>query len=184
MSRSSKYHTTQPSLSYVRRYSLDELFSDEELVDKLGVARNRIAATFTNATEWRHGRKRGTHNYILGVGGQQKDLEDHIIKHTLTHERKGIVTASELPKSIGDHIPTLKAVVRETNIRLIAAELDRMVNGEKLIWYNEHHGTWEALQSVIDNYLAELTNAKQVRKVDERLRREALHGGGRLRVVH
>ena len=169
---------------YIKQYELHELFDPEEIALKLKVARHRIAATFFYATERYRGRERAcTGNYIVNVDKRQKYLVDYIIEKTLVGRGHGIVTATELPEWVGDRPAVLKAIINDVNRRLIAVELSRMVQ-ESLIWFNEYHSTWETMQSVMDQFQAELNHAREIRKVDERLRREDLHDGGRLEVVH
>lgn len=169
---------------HVRRYELDELFDYEDIVVKLQVAQNRIVEAFATATEYRRGKIRGTGGYIIGVDKQQKALVDHIMTHVINGRKHGIVIASELPSWIGNSRGVLHTVIDDLNRRFVAVRLSELCQ-KKIIWFNEYNnGTWDIHQRALDQYYAELSYAKEIRKVDERLRREDLHGGGRLRVIH
>ena len=187
MSRSQAHQRTyqlHARKKHVRRYELDELFDLDELAVKMKVARNRITAAFVYSTEWRRGRKYVCHdNYIVNVGSKQKDLVEHIFGKIIVGKKHGIITCSELPERLGNRPSYLLAVANDASRRLVAVELSRMVQDE-IIWYNAHHGTWEITQTAVDTYHGELASARDIRKVDERLRRESRHNNGRLEVVH
>jgi len=184
MQRISTLRTYQPRrTSRVPDYRLDTLFSDDELTIKLMIAKYRILMAFDHATFWSHGKMRGTDNFIIGVGHRQKDLVHYVIEHVVEGMNGKIVTASELPEFVGDTSSILRAVARKTERQLVAVQL-AMLSPDG-IWFNaQTPGTWNISQSLMDEYLLNRYLVRAAKRVDARLRREALHNGGRLRVVH
>ncbi|AHB42244.1 hypothetical protein RAAC3_TM7C00001G0387 [Candidatus Saccharibacteria bacterium RAAC3_TM7_1] len=184
MSRISALRTYQPRhTSHIPGYRLDELFTDDELALKLLIAQYRILMAFDHATFWSHGKLRGTDNFIIGVGHRQKDLVQYIVERVVIGMKSGIVTASELPEFVGDTSSVLRDVARNTERQLVAVQL-AMLSPDS-IWFNaQTPGTWNVVQSLVDEYRLHRKLANEAKRVDARLRREALHNGGRLMVVH
>jgi hypothetical protein len=184
MSRISTLRTYQPRrAASTPKYRLDELFDDEELPVKLMIAKYRILMAFDHATFWSHGKQRGTDNFIVGVGHRQKDLTHYVIECVVKGMGRKIVTASELPGFVGDNSSVLRKVARETERQLVAVQLAML--SPDYIWFNaQTPGTWNVAPSLMDDYRLNRELVHEVKRVDARLRREALHGGGRLAVVH
>lgn len=186
MSHTSAQRTYPPQKreAYVKRYELDELFDDDDLVIKLQIAQSRIVEAFVHASEHHRGKLRKTDNYIPYVGPRRRDLVEYIVDHVLNRRNHRIVTSSELPAWLGGSVHVLKETAQDASTRLVAIRLYEMCQ-MKLIWFNGYNdGIWETTQSVVDQYRAEVSYGRDLRKTEERLRREDLHGGGRLRVVH
>lgn len=172
-------HRTFHRRSYIPDYELYELFSDDELMLKLMVAKYRILMAFDHATFWSHGKMRGTDNFIIGVGARQKDLVEYV-----ANRNGNIVTASELPDFVGDRSSVLRTIARNAEKRLLAVQLAMMCT-DNAIWFNgSTPGLWEVAQHLMDDYRLNRQMVIEAKRVDARLRREALHAGGRLRVVH
>ena len=184
MPRISALRTYQPRrTSHVPKYRLDELFSDDELTLKLMIAKYRIMMAFDHATFWSHGKERGTDNFIVGVGSRQKDLVHYIMEHVVKGMNSKIVTASDLPEFVGDTSSVLRHVAQEAERQLIAVQL-AMLSPDG-IWFNtQTPGTWNVAASLMDEYRLSRELTREAKRVDARLRREALHSGGRLMVVH
>jgi hypothetical protein len=184
MSASSAQRTYRSRRSrYTPDYRLDQLFSDDELSVKLMIARYRILMAFDHATYWSHGKLRGTDNFIIGVGPRQGDLADYVFNVVVDKMKCGIVTASELPEFVGNMTGTLRRVAEAAEQRLIAVQLAMMAPDE--VWFNAATpGTWNVAQSLMDEYRLSRELVRSAKKIDAQLRREALHNGERLRVVH
>jgi hypothetical protein len=184
MSTSSAQRTYRSKRSrYIPRYRLEELFTDDELTIKLMIARFRILMAFDHATFWSHGKIRGTDNFIVGVGSKQQNLVDYVVNRIVIDMNCGIVTASELPDFVGDTSSVLRKIARRTEVQLVAVQLAMMSPAD--IWYNaQTPGMWQVKQSVMDTYRLDRYFAATAKKVDTQRRRESLHSGGRLMVVH
>ena len=184
MSRTVSPRTYQSSRDqHTPNYRLDKLFSDDELAIKLTIAKFRILMAFDHATYWSHGKERGTDNFIVGVGSRQKDLVHYVIERVVNGMKSSIVTSSDLPEFVGDNSSQLRQVARRTERQLIAVRL-AMLSPDK-IWFDAHPpGCWNVSQGLMDDYRLNRKLVADAKKVDERLRREKLHGGGRLRVIH
>ncbi len=176
-------HANRPRQRHTPTYPLQELFDDDELTLKLQIARHRITKTFVHATVMSRGKRRETDNYIVGVGPRQKDLVAHVIGANLANHRSGIVTASELPACIGSTAAVLRAVAKHAEHQLVTVQLSLLCPSG--VWYNEDGtGAWEIAPTLTDEYHRNRHVVSEAKRIDARLRREALHGGGRLRVVH
>lgn len=184
MPRVSALRTYQPRhTSSVPDYKLESLFSDDVLTIKLMVAKYRILMAFDHATFWSCGKMRGTDNFIVGVDHRQKDLVQYIVERVVIGMGRGIVTASELPEFVGDNSSLLRHAAHKAERQLIAVQL-AMLSPES-IWFNaQPPGTWNVSQSLMDEYRYSRMLVIAAKRVDTRLRREGLHAGGRLRVVH
>ncbi len=184
MSRTSAHITSRSRGNYVPRYSFDSLFDDDELTLKLLIARHRILMAFDHATYWSHGKMRGTDNFIVGVGERQKDLVKHVTEHVILGMNRSIVTVSDLPRSIDATTSILRRIARDVERRLVAVQVSLMSN-RKDIWFDQSvPGYWGVLQSVMDDYRLNRHVTHEAKRVDQRLRRESLHGNGPLMVVH
>lgn len=184
MSKTSAHHSNTKHRSRIQHYSLDDLFDDDELALKLKISQHRIMKSFDYATYWSHGKMRGTDNFIVRVGPRQKDLVEHIFCSVITGRRSGIVTVSDLPREIEGSASTLQQVARSAERRLLAIQLSFMVQDGD-IWFDEQvPGTWNVRPSLMDDYRLNRQISAEAKRVDQRLRRESLHGGGRLMVVH
>ncbi len=186
MSHSTPLRTYQSRrTSHVPNYPLGVLFDHDDLTLKLMVAKYRILMAFDHATFWSHGKVRGTDNFIVGVGHRQKDLVQYVVERVVIGMKSGIVTASDLPEFVGDASSLLRQVARNAERQLIAVRLEMLVQEEKEIWFNHQTpGTWNVAQSLMDEYRLSRKLAHEARRIDARLRREALHDGGRLIAVH
>jgi hypothetical protein len=184
MSRISTLRTYQPRhTSHAPSYRLGDLFDDDQLAIKLMIAKYRILMAFDHATFWSHGKQRGTDNFIVGVGHRQKDLVHYVVEHVVKGMNGGIVTASELPDFVGDTSSVLRDVARSTERQLLAVQLAMLTPDG--IWFNaQTPGTWNISQSLMDEYRLGRKLVREAKRVDACLRREALHSGGRLMVVH
>ena len=166
---------------YVPRYKLDELFDEWQLQDGLLLAKYRIIDAFVNAEEFIRGKNRRTQSYIVGLGSRQKHLVGYVMQSVVLGRGLRFVTASELPRFVKQK--HLKKTQEMAEHDLIAAMLSQI--SPRDIWYNEDGtGTWEICQSLLDEYYLSLDLARLVGKNRARLRRESLHGGGRLQLVH
>ena len=115
---------------------------------KLVEARLRILAIFHRAYEVRpDGSRRGTDNYVGGVGSKPSDLAKHIVAEIHNpfiepHE----LEVEELSRSLGrDAVDKsmLKVVLEQINLMCSAAEL----------WFDERCGVWQMSQSCMQSYL-------------------------------
>lgn len=165
-------------------YSLEELFYPEELAEKMEIARRRVVTTFITATEpvptsrikWhqlvpnpdgsaRRKPRRGTDNYIIGVGSKQKDLAAHIVKTA----RKPIIRPCDLPESIRRHAHMVERVISAAEHRIVLALLNEMCSAPlSEIYYDEACGIWQIVQSCIDQHKRSLRQARQALKFDRR----------------
>lgn len=168
---------------YVRDYPLEELFSDDALLDKLAIAGHRILKAFDLATYKTRGKWHGTDNFIVGVGPRQKHLVEYVMQRIVRGMNSGIVYVTELPEELGNVKAVLGEARRNAERRLIAVRLDQLVQiGE--IWFDEQTpGTWNICTSAMDRYRHNIELIESAKFIDEQLRRERLHNG-RLRVVH
>lgn len=167
---------------YVPSYGISELFDDEALQDKLVIARNRVAAAFYYAERWSRGRYRPC-EYIVGLGPKQKDLVEYVMETVIGYHHRGIVTIAELPTWLGKDPHMLRRIADRAEHNLVALALNELVK-ERHVWYNKYYGTWETQQSILDEYIQQIKTAREIRKVDEQLRREALHADEILEQVH
>lgn len=168
--------------TYVPHYTLDQLFDEILMADKLLLAESRIVTAFFFATEEIHGRQYRTYTYIYGVGKKQKDLVSHIFNGYVDLSGGHFITASELPKFVRDS--EIRETAHRAEKQLVAEKLNQMI-AQCDIWFNDFSvGTWEIVPSIIDKHRTDKQAAALVYKTHQRLRREKLHGGGRLRVVH
>lgn len=184
MSRSS-FKRTYPyrQHDYIPDYSLDSLFKPADLTIKLMIAEHRLMMAFDHAVYWSHGKLRGTDNFIVGVGHRQKDLVEHVIERIVEGMKSGIVTASDLPDFVGDTSSVLRRVARNAERRILAVRLEQLAGDG--IWFDRQTpGTWNISQSMMDTYRSNKRMTAEASRIDTRLRREGLHSGGRLRVVH
>ena len=165
------------------RFMLRDLFDDDELVSKLQLAEHRIMKAFARATQWQNGKMRGTNNVIIGIGPKQKNLVDHVMDKVVVGMRSPIVTVSDLPVLDGETTGQLKAIARDVEERLVAVRISKIIPHK--IWFDEWNGgTWNVSMKAMDDYRLNSKIAAQAHRTDQRLRREGLHSGGRLRVVH
>ncbi len=160
---------------------LEELFYDDDRLSlKLMTAEYRICHVFAHATDWINGKQRGTDNFIVGVDRRQKDLVNHIFDQVAGT----IVYVSELPRLENETATSLRFVARNAERRLLAVQLSIMVR-RCAIWFDEQPpGTWNIVPSVMDMYYHNKDRAAEAYHVEQQQRREALHGGGRIRQVH
>ncbi len=169
--------------SYLPHYGLDELFDNDELALKLKIAQYRILTAFDRATYFAHGKVRSTDNFIIGVGERQKDLVEHVVDTVITGMKRGIVCASELPTWLGDNSPILRSAARNAERQIVAVQLAML--SPRNIWFEyQAPGFWVVAPSLMDEYRLDRELVAEAKKIDTRLRREGLHGDGRLRVVH
>lgn len=186
MPRSTLQQRIKPSRreEFIPSYELGSLFDDDDLTLKLMIAKYRLLMAFDRATYWAHGKKRGTDNFIIGVGDRQKDLVAHVEQNVLIGMRCGIVSASELPDFLGEKSSVLRKVARDAEKQLLAVRLAQLAaDGE--VWFNRHTpGTWNVSQRLMDDYQLDRQLTSEAKRIDSLLRRESLHHGGRLRVVH
>lgn len=165
-------------------YRLDELFYPEELADKMEIARRRVVAAFIEATEpipfsriktscstfdgleHPRSRLRGTDNYIIGVGGKQKDLAYYIVRTS----KRPIVTPGDLPteiRQLGQRMQ--QRIIFETDVRIVLALLNEMCQAPlSEIRYDEACGIWQIVQSSIDRHKMSLSRARFALKFDRR----------------
>ena len=162
---------------HLTHYPLDELFSGARMADKLTLAEGRIVEVFTTATEIRRGRSYPTRGYIGAIGKTQKEL----VAHVITNSRR-FVTVSELSKSVP--YQQLKIVARRAEKDLVSAKVAQLVQKND-VWFNEYAtGIWEIRPSLIDKYELDRELVRLIRKTDQQIRREHLHGDYPLRAVH
>lgn len=176
--------TSAHTKKHTPRYALRDLFDDDELALKLLIARHRIMKAFDYATFWSHGKMRGTDNFIVGVGPRQKDLVKYVLDRVVVGACNGIVAVNDLPHSIDQTAKVLRQIARDAESRILAVQISFMVQDGRL-WFEEQiPGTWNVLQSCMDDYRLNRHVAQEANRVDAISRRESLYGGGRLMVVH
>lgn len=169
---------------YIRSRRLDQLFDDKDLTDKLILTKYRVLTAFDHATVWCNGRLRGADNYIVGVGPRQKDLVDHVVSKVIVGMNCTILTINDLPYDMDGSRAELRQVIDDAERQLLAACISTMV-GDSRIWFEEQvPGTWNVLQSTMDEYRRDRPAIAAAKKADATWRRTKLHGGSRLRVVH
>lgn len=167
---------------YIPHYPLDMLFSEPQFGDKMSLAQRRIVQAFDEAYEIRRGKVIHTRTYIGNIGSRQKDLVKHIIDNYVRKDDNGFVTASELPPSIERR--HLRGVAHQAEKGLVTLSLNWLCD-RKDVWYNQYAtGIWEIRQGIVDQYRLDKREAQLNYGTLQTLRREKLHGGGRLRVVH
>lgn len=149
------------------RCELSELFDELKLMELMAVARLRIIATFDHATEHYRGQVRGTDNYIGGLGSRQTDLVRHIDKN----QKKPFVKVQDLPAELRMALiqkrrraEQIADQAQHDIIALVVAEMCQPSNGH--IWYDETHGLWSILPSVVDEYRYTLRRARRALKRD------------------
>lgn len=166
---------------HVPHYPLSELFNEAKMLDKLLLAESRIVTAFCCATELIRGRQYPTYTFICEVGPRQSDLVSYVYTQHVSGSG-GFVLASELPSFIVD--AHLTSVARHAERMLLATQLAAMVSRCE-IWYNEYStGIWEIVPSRVDKHLLDRATVRLVHKTEQQRRREVLHGGGRLAIVH
>ena len=166
---------------HVPRYLLNELFDEYRLLDKLLLAESRIVTAFCCATELIRGRRYPTYTFICGLGSRQSNLVAYVYDH---HVRGtgGFVIASELPGFVADS--HLAGVIQQAEKTLLAVQLAAMVSRCE-VWYNSYGpGIWEIIPSRVDKHQLDRDTLLLVYKTAQQRRREKLHGGGRLAIVH
>lgn len=157
------------------RYELEELFTEEEIVDFMSVARQSISGEFFFAVErnprYKRGSNkrpfRGTENYIIGVGGRPSDLARYVTEKT----HRQIVSTKCLPCHLTMLKPKLvERIVYAARYDIVLRTINAMMkNGE--IRYDEGLGTWNVNQSNIDDFLDDRAFRKAIKrslKVDDR----------------
>lgn len=184
VSRTSIYSARHSRKEFLPDYPLSEIFDEDGLELRLLIARHRILKAFDLATFWSHGKMRGTDNFIVEVGPKQKDLVDHIMTSIVVDGRSAILTLSDLPGHIEGSNATLRQVVRRASRRLLAIQLSSMAQDGQVWFDRQIPGTWNVLPSLMDTYHKNRQVAAGVKKIEATERREGLHGGSRLRVVH
>lgn len=147
-------------------YPLDELFTDDELADKLVVARRRVIRSFYFATEVYRGKTQRTDNYVLGVGPKQKEL----VKHVIRDNWRPIVTAKDLPEMMSEFTPGQQELIaRRAQQDVYAFQINSMCSRPLFeIYFDEAHGVWQMIQSAIDEYRLQNQHARHAVKFDLR----------------
>lgn len=167
-------------------YHLDELFDSVQLRDLMDVARQIVVKAFIMATEptptsrikmtnmrsssevefWvARNPRRSTDNYIIGVGGKQKDLATHVLRHA----RRPIVRESDLPRELRHSKKDVQRIISSANHRIVAALLNEMCSAPLCeIWYEKDCGLWQIIQSSVDGYKQAIRKARAALKFDRR----------------
>lgn len=145
---------------------LDELFTDEELIEKLWLARHRIITIFYNEMEWRNGKFRKTDNYVIGVGKKQSELARYICSQI----KRGFVSESDLPPRMAELSPRdIRDTISNLQYRIILTMLNQLCSPVGCdIWYDEETGIWQMSQSCHDKMKAEFRQARKAIKFDRR----------------
>lgn len=157
---------------FFREYELEELFTEEEVIDLMSTARQSVAGEFYFACEenprWRPGsdkkRFRGTDNFIIGVGGKPSELARFVAQKT----HRQIVSAKQLPSNLAALQPKLvEMIVRAARYSIVLHAINAMIeNGE--IRYDHGLGTCNVSQSNIDDFLDD----RAFRKVAKRIKND------------
>lgn len=129
-------------------YRLDELFDDSLIEDFLTLARLRVLREIRHATVLHRGRRKGTDNYVIGVGGKQSEFAQFV----LTNMRKQFVMKFHLPQHLQELAPKfVDHIVRQAHYGCLLDTINAMVDADELR-YDEARGTWEITQSAMDEY--------------------------------
>ena len=154
-------------------YELEELFTDEQIVDILVIARLAVAGEFFHAKDFNPRYKPGqgmrqffnTDNYIIGCEGRPAKLARYVIEKT----HRQIAHKNQLPDNLQELSPAhVERIVEIARFKAIIAAIDIMfVEGE--IWYDEGFGIWNVRQSTLDEYTEDRAFRKAIRvKLDKR----------------
>ena len=143
---------------------LEHIFDEDSLAELLTSARRRVTSIIHHSTEWRRGKFRRTDNYVLGVGGHQKDLARHICSRL----NKDFVYLDHLPDGVEDLSQRyLDDIIDNLQYRLILADINQMVRDADL-WYDEATGIWQTTQRCHDLMKEESSRVKRAYKFDRR----------------
>jgi hypothetical protein len=153
---------------------LGQLFDEDELADKLLLARRRVIRSFHFAEEpyreeklpyggYRMGR-RGTDNYIIGVGQRRMDLVHHIVADNW----RPIVTARDLPDHMSEFNRKWREMIADRALtNLYALQVNLMCSKPLFeIYFDEARGIWQIVQSAVDEYLQQNRRARNAVKFD------------------
>lgn len=163
-------------------FRLEELFTEEQLVDLMTLARNRILSSFYRATEKRsrsltgpertskrNGFRRpyylviGTDNYIIGIEGLQSELARHV-----SHRMKQFVHSRDLPNWVGEVSDKLTdTLIAHVQQKVLLAVLNQMCTTAE-VWYDDARGIWQVCQTAVDQYLEVRAAAKATLPLNDR----------------
>lgn len=155
---------------------LGQLFDEDELADKLILARRRVIRSFHFAEEpyrqeklpyggYRMG-SRGTDNYIIGVGQRRMELVHHIVGDNW----RSILTTRDLPAHMSDFNQKWREMIAGRALtNLYALQVNLMCSKPLFeIYFDEARGIWQIVQSAVDEYLQQSRNARHAVKFDSR----------------
>lgn len=147
-------------------YALSDIFSEEEMNDLAKLARDRVLNAFYWATELYRGKRRGTDNYIGGVGPRHRHLTQYVIRANM----KPFMAVAALPV-LPSHLFGLSDKQYEVLVEQIQEQFVQLaVNAlcdEHLIWYDDH-GLWNVCQSALDAWRSQDRHIRRAVKFDRR----------------
>lgn len=154
-------------------YHAVDLFSEEELLDLMALARARIIRAFVEQFECYRDHKRRTDNYIIGVRPKQSALADWIIEgHKSADARyddgkrmKHFIEIALLPERLRylDQ-KWLERLVYQLERDIVLMELNVMCGMPNYeIYFLESHGLWQLIQSAADEYYTQKTRIRRVK---------------------
>lgn len=132
-------------------YDLTDFFDEDELIAKMSGAKSRIVSVFVHECEFSRGKMRGTDNYVTGVGNKQSELARYVVDNM----RGRLITKGELHSDMLYSVPAkqLDRLVRHLEYELVLLQLNAMCSKPLFhIYFDEWHGIWQMLQSVVDEY--------------------------------
>jgi hypothetical protein len=157
-----------PRRSYVRipKFSVHDLYEASELEDLVMTARDRVLNAFDRATEVYRGKRRGTDNYIGGIGSRQLDLTTYVV----TGHMKPFVEIRSLPVLPSQFFEMndkqLEELVMQIHTQIVQLAINTL-HDERLIWYDEC-GLWTVCQSALDAWRQGNRTVHRRLKVDRR----------------
>ena len=166
-------------------YTLNRLFpSEAKLTLKLQIAQYRILEAFDDATHWSRGKVQSTDNFIVQIGGDKEDLVRYVYDRIVTDLQHRIVLVNDLPEEIEEPRSVLQQIAESAEKRLLAMQASLLAESHDIWFDHSKHGTWNVRQGLMADYRRNRQIAREIQRIDETFRRESLHGGGRLMVVH
>jgi len=147
----------------LHRYNVRDLFTDEEIIDLMNVAKGRIARVFMRESELYRGKIRGTDNYIHGVSSRQSELARYI-----TFKSRGSFISREM-LALNCIIPPkqLDALIKQLEYQVILLQLNVMCSAPHYeVYFEERCGVWQIIQSVTDEARGQRRAARRVKQDD------------------
>ncbi len=150
----------------IGQYCLSQFFDEDAITDLLHLAKTRIIEVFASERELARGKMRCTDNYIYGVAPEQSELARYIANNL----KRKFITIEDVDDEIFDDVPPrhLDRLIWQLQHEAILLELNIMCSKPRFhIYWNERHGIWQIVQSVMDEFRDVCETARRL-KVDNR----------------